>query len=88
MLFFSMPFPMVITDENANVIWYNTTFLNIFEDVEIMEMNVSELIPEINFESVIEEPNDEDLTAKLGSKSYKVYANVVDVKNLTQIEIN
>ncbi|EGY80607.1 DHH family phosphoesterase [Peptoniphilus indolicus] len=77
---FSMPFPMVITDENANVIWYNTTFLNIFEDVEIMEMNVSELIPEINFESVIEEPNDEDLTAKLGSKSYKVYANVVDVK--------
>lgn len=77
---FSMPFPMVITDENANVIWYNTTFLNIFEDVEIMEINVSELIPEINFESIIEAPNDEDLTAKLGSKSYKVYANVVDVK--------
>lgn len=77
---FSMPFPMVITDENANVIWYNTTFLNIFEDVEIMEINVSELIPEINFESIIEAPNDEDLTAKLGSKSYRVYANVVDVK--------
>lgn len=77
---FSMPFPMVITDEKANVIWYNTIFLNIFEDVEIMEMNVSELIPEIDVDSLLEDTKHEDIIAKLGSKSYRVYTNVVDIK--------
>lgn len=77
---FSMPFPMVITDEKANVIWYNTIFLNIFEDVEIMEMNVSELIPEIDVDSLLEDTKHEDIIAKLGPKSYRVYTNVVDIK--------
>ncbi|MBL7576348.1 c-di-AMP phosphodiesterase, consists of a GGDEF-like and DHH domains [Peptoniphilus asaccharolyticus DSM 20463] len=77
---FSMPFPMVITDEKANVIWYNTIFLNIFEDVEIMEMNVSELIPEIDVDSLLEDTKHEDILAKLGPKSYRVYTNVVDIK--------
>lgn len=76
---FSMPFPMVITDEKADIIWYNTLFSNVFEDIEIIEMSVSELIPEIKFDQVLESKG-EKIAVKLGAKSYRAYTNVVDVR--------
>lgn len=77
---FSMPFPMVITDEKANIIWYNTIFSNIFEDMDIMELKISEILPEIDIDEIISSDFNEKVSANLGAKSYRVYTNVVDVK--------
>ena len=29
---FDMPFPLVVTDEKAKILWYNTPFINLFNE--------------------------------------------------------
>lgn len=77
---FSMPFPMVITDEKANIIWYNTTFLNTFDNMDLIETPVTELIPNIKIDEVLNNNCDKPLSVEIRNKAYSVRSNVVDVK--------
>ncbi|MDO5713243.1 MAG: DHH family phosphoesterase [Tissierellia bacterium] len=70
---FNMPFPLVITDENRNIIWYNTPFLNMFEDMTIMDLPLEKLVP-----SLKDVEGEEVYQVKLEDKHYLIFSNIVD----------
>lgn len=70
---FNMPFPLVITDENRNIIWYNTPFLNMFDDTTIMDMPLEKLVP-----SLKDLKGQDSYQVKLEDKHYLIFPNIVD----------
>ncbi len=49
---FNMPFPLVITDREGKIIWYNSPFLKLIERGNIMDLLITDVIDqfkEINF---------------------------------------
>ncbi|SHH65864.1 c-di-AMP phosphodiesterase, consists of a GGDEF-like and DHH domains [Anaerosphaera aminiphila DSM 21120] len=84
---FNMPFPLVITDENGKIVWYNSLFLNIFSTEEIMDENLSLLIPTIDTNSILDKMENGELDIVINKTHYKTYFNVVDVSK-TQSDRN
>ncbi|WP_313755885.1 DHH family phosphoesterase [Tissierella sp.] len=77
---FNMPFPLVILDENSNISWYNTPFLKLMGEIELLNEKLSDLIPGINLDRIFKENDMKPLDIKYGNRDYKVYPNLVDTK--------
>ncbi|WBW49865.1 DHH family phosphoesterase [Peptoniphilus equinus] len=74
---FSMPFPMCITDGKGVIIWYNSHLLTIFEDFDLMGMDIEKLIEGLDMEAIL--ANRTVLPRiKMGSRDYDVHLSVVD----------
>lgn len=70
---FNMPFPLVITDDERNILWYNTPFLNLYDDAPIMDMSLEKLAPELKG---VEGKDSYKVSHK--GREYLLYPNDVD----------
>lgn len=77
---FNMPFPLVMLDENGNISWYNTPFLKLMGEIELLNEKLSDLIQGLNLDSIFKENDMKPLDIKYGDRDYKVYPNLVDTK--------
>lgn len=77
---FNMPFPLVLIDELGTVKWYNTPFLEMMVEDEILNERLYELIPTINMDEVLKKDKDHPLNIRYGDKFFKVYPNFVETK--------
>lgn len=84
---FDMPFPLVVTDEKAKIIWYNTPFANLFSDDSIMEKDLENLIDEVEVSTIIDSDGKNTIPITINSRHFSVYTNVVD-GNSTESEKN
>ncbi len=75
---FNMPFPLVMLDENGNITWYNTSFLNTMDAEELLNHNISNFIPEIRISDINEEKEMKPIDVKNNGKNYTVYPNFID----------
>lgn len=76
---FSMPFPLVVTDDKGLVIWYNTPFLNLYKDKDIMNIELKTLIEDIDIQSVADGNIKNTFQVEMQDKNFTVYPNLVDV---------
>lgn len=77
---FNMPFPLVMLDEHGSVTWYNSSFLNMLDEKELLNHNISQLIPEIKMKDIDETKEMQPIDVKLNDKNYLVYPNFIDTK--------
>lgn len=70
---FNMPFPLVITDEERIIRWYNTPFLNMFEDCPLMDESLEKLFPSLKGNI-----GKEIYYVKRNDRYYTVFPNDVD----------
>ncbi len=77
---FNMPFPLVLVDEKGSVTWYNTPFLDMIVEEDILNERIYELVPELKMEELLNTDEDKPLNIQYGGKYYKVYPNFVDSK--------
>jgi c-di-AMP phosphodiesterase-like protein len=77
---FNMPFPLVMLEENGNISWYNTRFLEMMDEEDILNKKIDELISQIKVEDMLKDNKRIPLNIKHKDKYYKVYYNVVDNK--------
>ncbi len=77
---FNMPFPLVLIDEVGAVIWYNTPFLELMVEEDILNGRINELIPGLNIEDIIKREENDPLELQYGDRHYRVYPNKVDSK--------
>lgn len=75
---FNMPFPMVFIDEVGKVTWYNTPFLNLIQEGDILHKSISELIPNFNLTELGRKKENEPLEIEYLDKNYKVYPNYLE----------
>ncbi len=77
---FNMPFPLVMINENGGIIWYNTPFLDMIVEEEILNEIIYELMPSADIEDVLDHKEREPLQVTYEDKDYLVYPNFVDGK--------
>lgn len=77
---FNMPFPLVMINENGGIIWYNTPFLDMIVEEEILNEIIYELMPSADIEEVLDHKEREPLQVTYEDKDYLVYPNFVDGK--------
>jgi len=77
---FNMPFPLVIIDEKGSITWYNTPFLNMIIEEDILNERIYNLVPGFNLEDLLKGEENEPLNIKYDNKTYLVYPNFIDGK--------
>ena len=77
---FNMPFPLVLIDESGAITWYNTPFLDMIVEDEILNERIYDLVPGLYLEELLKKDEGNPLNISYGDKFYKVYPNFVDTK--------
>lgn len=74
---FNMPFPLVVTDKNAKIIWYNTPFSELFSDVKVMNEDFSKLISDVELDDILEKSPNQSFSVEVNDDIFEVYTNIV-----------
>ncbi|MEW8973147.1 MAG: DHH family phosphoesterase [Tissierellaceae bacterium] len=77
---FNMPFPLVIIDEKGNIRWYNTPFLDMIIEEDILNERIYDVIPSFSPEKLLGVEEGVPFEIKYDEESYLVYPNFVDNK--------
>ncbi|MBU5439352.1 DHH family phosphoesterase [Tissierella sp. MSJ-40] len=77
---FNMPFPLVMVEENGSISWYNTPFLEMMEEKDLLNVKIGELVSGLKIEEVLKDEEGKPLEISYKNDYYKVYSNIVDTK--------
>lgn len=80
---FNMPFPLVIVDEKGAITWYNTPFLDMIIEDDILNERIYDLVPGFNLEELLKTDENKPKKISYDGKSYLVYPNFVDSRKTT-----
>jgi len=82
---FNMPFPLVIIDEQGTITWYNTPFLNMVVEEEILNERIYDVVPNFDLEKLLDSKEREPIPIKYDDEHYLVFPNFVDNKKIQSI---
>ena len=87
---FSMPFPLVIADENNKIVWYNTPFINLFQDKNsLIGSSLNKVIPFLEKDGKDkEEKGEEAFIMPFQERTYRVYPNQVKTTSTERSTLN
>jgi len=74
---FNMPFPLVMLNSDYTISWYNSRFLEIVNEEDILNKSIVELIPNFNVEGLVKNGSN-SISIEYKKQHYEVYYNVVD----------
>ncbi|MDY0236813.1 MAG: DHH family phosphoesterase [Gudongella sp.] len=77
---FNMPFPIVFIDDDGLITWYNTPFLSLMEEDDLINKSISELVPTFNLTELKKKVENEYLDIDYMDKSFNVYPNFLAEK--------
>ncbi len=80
---FNMPFPLAILDEKGHINWYNTPFLKMIGEEDILNEKISDVINSFPLNEVLEDEKKVSLDLKYKDKHYKIHLNRVDTSKST-----
>lgn len=84
---FNMPFPLVMLNLDYTISWYNTKFLEMVGQEDILNKKIDDLIPNINIDKLISDKDQNSVAAKCNNQYYEVYYTVADTnKSITKKE--
>ncbi|NMB26604.1 MAG: phosphoesterase [Tissierellia bacterium] len=85
---FNMPFSLVMLEVDGTISWYNTRFLDMIDEEDILNKKIDELVPKLEVENILNNHKKTPLDIKYKDKYYKVYYNVVDIKKTVSTKSN
>lgn len=78
---FDMPFPLVVTDEKAKILWYNTPFINLFNEKDVIDSDLENLIGDIDIANILNSNGERTIPVELNKRFFNIYTNVVKNKS-------
>ncbi|MDU1443848.1 MAG: DHH family phosphoesterase [Clostridium cochlearium] len=77
----NLPLPMLILNNNGNIIWYNYSFSKILDGKDVLEMNIKNIIKEFDISKINnnEKYNLENL--KIFNGYYNIFINTLDTNS-------
>ena len=78
---FDMPFPLVVTDEKAKILWYNTPFINLFNEKDVIDSDLENLIGDIDIANILNSNGERTIPVELNKRFFNIYTNVVENKS-------
>ncbi|MGO1469073.1 MAG: DHH family phosphoesterase [Tissierella sp.] len=88
---FNMPFPLVMINKRGNIVWYNTPFLDMIVEKEILNEKISDVVPKLSLPDILEGDEKKPISIEYDDKDYLVHLNFVKGKkkvNATDDENN
>lgn len=78
----NLPLPMLILNNNGNIIWYNYSFSKILDGKDVLEMNIKNIIKEFDINKINnnEKYNLENL--KIFNGYYNIFINTLDTNSI------
>lgn len=73
----NLPIPLCILEFDGSINWYNSKFLNIVREKNMLEKNIEELIPNLNLRKALNENKELYTEVDIGDKKYNVVYNIV-----------
>lgn len=73
----NLPIPLVTIEVDGTISWYNSKFIEIMNNQEILAKNISEIIPNFNVDDVVNEKQTTSIEVMFNNKNYKVLYNIV-----------
>lgn len=78
---FDMPFPLVVTDEKAKILWYNTPFINLFNETNVLEGDLENLIGDIDIANILNSEGQRTIPVEVNKRFFNIYTNIVENKS-------
>lgn len=78
---FDMPFPLVVTDEKAKILWYNTPFINLFNESNVLEGDLENLIGDIDIANILNSEGQRTIPVVVNKRFFNIYTNIVENKS-------
>ncbi|MDU5183927.1 MAG: DHH family phosphoesterase [Peptoniphilus harei] len=78
---FDMPFPLVVTDEKAKILWYNTPFINLFNESSVLEGDLENLIGDIDIANILNSDGQRTIPVEVNKRFFNIYTNIVKNKS-------
>ena len=75
---FDMPFPLVVTDEKAKILWYNTPFINLFNESNVLEGDLENLIGYIDIANILNSEGQRTIPVEVNKRFFNIYTNIVE----------
>src|SRR5699024_10332303 len=83
---FNMPFPLVIIKEDGSIDWYNTPFLDMITEKEILNKKIQEIISDFDLDNLLNTEEDNPLEIKYDEKYYLVYPNFIGKRRFSDTD--
>src|SRR5699024_7780320 len=83
---FNMPFPLVIIKEGGSIDWYNTPFLDMITEKEILNKRIQEIISDFDLDNLLNTEEDNPLEIKYDEKYYLVYPNFIGKRRFSDTD--
>ncbi|CCQ92849.1 Phosphoesterase, RecJ domain protein [[Clostridium] ultunense Esp] len=77
---FNMPFPLVMLEMDGTISWYNTRFIDMMEEKDILNKKIDEILPKLRVETILKDANKAPLKIEYNNQHYEVHYNIVDGK--------
>lgn len=75
----NFPMPLVVTDLDGTIIWYNSSFKRIFEGVEILEKTISTFVEDLHPNTLAGENVNISKQVSINGKHYKILCNFAKI---------
>ncbi|MCG8541506.1 MAG: DHH family phosphoesterase [Clostridia bacterium] len=77
----NLPLPLTIIEFDGSILWYNSKFIDMMEEKDILDKNIEDIIPTLEVNRLLEEKNEEMANVRIKDKVFRVRQNVVKLDN-------
>lgn len=74
----NLPLPMLILNNNGNIIWYNHSFYKILDGKDVLEMSIENIISEFDIKNINDNKRTKLENIKIFNGYYNIYANTLE----------
>ena len=74
----NLPLPMIILNNNGNIIWYNHSFYKILDGKDVLEMSIENIISEFDVNKINDNERTKLENIKIFNGYYNIYANTLE----------
>ncbi len=75
----SLPFPLVILDEEGNINWYNSLFSGIFQGEYLLDKNIEDYMPHIDLEDIASGVKNIFTNIMIEERYYDLHCELFDI---------
>lgn len=77
----NLPLPMLILNNNGNIIWYNYSFSKILDGKDVLEMSIENIINEFDINKINDNEMSKLENIKIFNGYYNIYANTLETNS-------
>ncbi|MGF7059222.1 DHH family phosphoesterase [Brassicibacter mesophilus] len=74
----NLPIPLIMLEVDGTVNWYNSKFLQMIDTKDILDKDISDIIPNFNVDMIMNKKEDMTIEVAFNDKYYKVLYNIVN----------